>query len=667
MKKISPVIIALLALVTAGAAGQARQPPAYVLSTGDKVVIILGDVPRTLTGFTVFRKGPGNADYLPITDEPVRAVDDPFLAQQLMGSDFEWISRRVETVDPDTAWRRIRARPELGVVLSFLSNGLRMALGRTYFDLAVTAGQTYQYRIILLDSLGKEAGRIEKQVSVGPPRKPPAPARVAAQTGKTDVTVKWDYPKFAGGDEDLTVGFVVTRRARGGDPVLITPSPALRIEGQLQFTDDAALLDAPVTYSVQAVDIIGTMSEPVNAPEVTLRDTTPPMAPQGVTAVDQKDGVLLVWKISPEANAVHYEVYKSGSEDSGYQLISSTPIPVSQPRFLDTKPVRGVVWYYKIAAVSRAGVASAMSAASPIIPQKTTPPGAVTGLQFVVDAQKRTVSFTWNAVDEPDLKGYLVFRGEKRDSLVRLTPRPLAPSAKPSWQDTGWQGGGLPSGKTLVYAFAAIDTSLNEGTPAFVEVSIPDTAPPGPALSLSARSTPEGRASLAWQPTASRSLALHRVQRKSDASFATVMELPAGTVAWIDATAAKGKTYTYRVIEVNGLGVESAPSPEATITVTSSMPPDPPASLSAELAPKGVALTWPASSSPDTRGYLIYRAPYTGAQFSRVTPAPISGTTWIDAQGGKDNLYAVAAVDVSGNEGARVSAPVKVPGEKGTQ
>ncbi len=587
MKKTIPVIIALLALAAAGASGQARQPPAYVLSAGDKVVIILGDVPRTLTGFTVLRRGPGDADYLPITDEPVRAVDDPFLAQQLMGSDFEWISRRVETADPDTAWRRIRARPELGVVLSFLSNGLRMALGRTYFDLAVTPGQTYQYRIILLDSLGKEAGRIDKQVSVSPARKPPAPARVTAQTGKTDVTVKWDYPRFAGGDEDLTVGFAVTRRGRGGDPVLVTPSPTLRIEGQLQFIDDAALLETPVIYTVQAVDIIGTLSDPVNAPEVTLKDAAPPMAPQGVTAVDQKEGVLLVWKISPEANADHYEVYKSGSEDSGYQLISSAPIPVSQPRFLDTKPVRGVVAYYKVVAVSRAGVASARSAASPIIPRKTTPPGAVTGLQFIVDAKKRTVSFTWNSVDEPDLKGYLVFRGESRNSLVRLTPRPLAPSAKPSWQDAGWQGAGLPSGKTLVYAIAAIDTSLNEGTPQFVEVAIPDTAPPGPALSLSARSTPEGRASLAWQPTASRSLALHRVQRKADAAFATVMELPAGTVTWIDATAAKGRTYTYRVIEVNGLGVESAPSPEATLTVTSSIPPDPPASLSRGAHPEG--------------------------------------------------------------------------------
>ena len=657
-------LAAFLGLATTGVSAQAHQPPAYVLSAGDKVVIILGDVPRTLGGFTVLRKGPGDADFQPLTAEPVRAVDDPFLARQLMGGDFEWISRRVETVDPDAAWRRIRSRPELGVVLSFLSNGLRMALGRTYFDLAVTPGQTYQYRIILLNSVGREAARVEKQVTVGSPRKPPAPAKAAAQTSPTDATVKWDYPMFKGGDDDLAVGFLVSRQERGAAPLLLTPSPVLRIEGQLQFIDDAALLGTPVTYSVQAVDIIGTLSDPVSTPEVTVKDTTPPMAPQGVTAVDQKDGVLLVWKISPEAKADHYLVYKSGSEDSGYQPISAAPIPVSQPRFLDAIPVRGVVWYYKVTVVSKGGVPSAMSAAAPIIPHKTTPPGAVTGLQFVVDSKKRTVSFTWNPVAEPDVKGYLVFRGDGRNSLVRLTPRPLPSSPSPSWQDTGWQGGGLPSGKTLLYAFAAIDTSLNEGAPVFVEVPIPDTAPPGPALALSARSTADGRASLAWQPTASRSLALHRVQRKSGGDFATVAELPAAIVTWIDPAAAKGKTYTYRVIEVNGIGVESAPSPLARLTVTSNISPDPPVSFSAELTPKGVTLKWAPSPSPDTTDYLVYRAPYKEAQFMRVTPAPVPDTTWMDAKGGKDNFYAVATVDVSGNEGRRITAAVTVPEQK---
>ncbi len=669
MKKAAARGLALfLFLLLAGAAeGQAHQPPAYVLSGGDKAIIILGDVPRTVTGFTVLRRGPGESSFTAITAAPVRAVDDPFVAREMMGSDFEWISRRVQTVDPDAAWRRIRTRPDLGVVLSFVSNGLRMALGRTYFDLAVTPGQTYTYRVVLLDSVGAETGRVEKQVTIAAPRAPGPPLKVTASTGQSDVTVRWDYPRFQGGDSDLTVGFNVLRRQEGQAAVLLTPSPVLRIEGMLQYIDAQPVPDAPVTYSVQAVDIIGTLSAAVDAPVLTWRDTTPPMAPQGVTAVDRPDGVLLVWKISPEARADHYIVFRSGREDSGYEQLSKDPIPISQTRFLDRGVARGVAWYYKVEVVSGNGIASAMSGAAPIIPQKTTPPAPVQALQFTVDPKKRTVSLTWAPVDQPDLKGYLIFRGESRQSMVRLTPKPLPPSARPSWEDTGWQGQGLPSGKKLVYAVSAIDTSFNQGTPAFAEVQVPDTAPPAAAFSLSARSTRDGRASLSWQPSLSRSLALHRIQRKSDAGFVTVAEMPVGTVTWIDDTVQKGRTYSYRVIEVNGAGVESAASPVATLTVTSSIPPAPPPSLSAAPAARGIGLTWAPSPSADTRGYVVYRAAYKGAQFARITAAPVTGTSWVDAKGTVDNVYAVAAVDTSGNEGTRVTAAVTVPGGKQKQ
>ena len=206
--------------------------------------------------------------------------------------------------------------------------------------MASSPGQTYTYRIILLDSVGAEAGRIERQVTVAPPRRPDPAGKVSASTGKNNVTVTWSYPRFQGGDADLTVGFNVLRSGQGQAPVLLTPSPVLRIEGALQFVDSQPLVDTSVTYSVQAVDIIGSLSDPVAAPAVTFKDTTPPMAPQGVTAVDRKDGILLVWKISPEAKADHYVVYRSDKEDSGYEQISKAVVPVSQPRFIDPNPAQ---------------------------------------------------------------------------------------------------------------------------------------------------------------------------------------------------------------------------------------------------------------------------------------------------------------------------------------
>ena len=138
-------------------------------------------------------------------------------------------------------------------------------------------------------------------------------------------------------------------------------------------------------------------------------------------------------------------------------------------------------------------------------------------------------------------------------------------------------------------------------------------------------------------------------------------ELPAAVTRWEDATVAKGTTYTYRILEVSAAGLESAPSPEATATATTSIPPGSPLELTAILTPKGVTLSWKASASSDIAGYVISRAPYAGAQFTRLTAAPVKGTSWLDAGGQKENIYTVAAVDTSANESVRVSAPVKMP------
>jgi hypothetical protein len=152
---------------------------------------------------------------------------------------------------------------------------------------------------------------------------------------------------------------------------------------------------------------------------------------------------------------------------------------------------------------------------------------------------------------------------------------------------------------------------------------------------------------------------LHRVQRKADGPYALVADLPAETTKWEDASATGGVTYVYRVLEVSRAGLESASSPEARITVTSSIPPGPPAALVATLTPRGVSLAWKAPTTGGVTGYLIYRAPYQGAQFSRISAAPVQDTTWLDTKGQKENAYAVSAMDASANESTRVTAGVK--------
>src|SRR5262249_35202610 len=57
----------------------------------------------------------------------------------------------------------------------------------------------------------------------------------------------------------------------------------------------------------------------------------------------------------------------------------------------------------------------------------------------------------------------------------------------------------------------------------------------------------------------------------------------------------------------------------------------PPANLSGAMGSAGVALTWSPSAESDIQGYHVYRSPSAKGPFTRVTSAPIAGTSFTDA------------------------------------
>ena len=74
-------------------------------------------------------------------------------------------------------------------------------------------------------------------------------------------------------------------------------------------------------------------------------------------------------------------------------------------------------------------------------------------------------------------------------------------------------------------------------------------------------------------------------------------------------------------------------------------------------AETAVRLAWSASAEEDVAGYLVYRAGAPGAAYVRLTPTPITTTTYIDrtVERGKTYSYVVTAVDraIRPNESAR--------------
>ena len=67
-----------------------------------------------------------------------------------------------------------------------------------------------------------------------------------------------------------------------------------------------------------------------------------------------------------------------------------------------------------------------------------------------------------------------------------------------------------------------------------------------------------------------------------------------------------------------------------------------------------VTLTWTASTSLNVTGYNVYRGTQSGGPFTKLTPAPVAGTSYIDfaVQAGHTYYYVATAVDNNNNESA---------------
>ena len=211
---------------------------------------------------------------------------------------------------------------------------------------------------------------------------------------------------------------------------------------------------------------------------------------------------------------------------------------------------------------------------------------------------------------------------------------------------------------------------VSEGTTAKSDVSnIATIVPlevPAPPANVAATTNLEG-VTLTWQaPSTAKLFNVYRIAAN---------EAPNELAPPINTAPVQGPSYTdvppygsytYRVTAVASAGpprIESEPSAPAITTFKDLQPPSAPASLTALVEVKDVRLIWDPVDVADLWGYFVYR--YQGKyKIKFQTGAPIPSTHFSDASAdpGIEYVYAVTAVDKSGNESAeRRSEPVLVP------
>ena len=221
------------------------------------------------------------------------------------------------------------------------------ATSNSYQDSSVVGGNTYYYEVEAYVWVNVSNGGTVGQMSLPSlPVKvilsapPAAPANLLGVPGNGLVTLSWSASAMA-------TSYNVYRATANAGPYT-----------KLANVSTTSYLDRSVTngtmyyYYVTAVNASGESS---NSNHFATTPFAPPTAPSGLNAVGGKGNITLSWKTVPQAS--FYYVLRSTASTGGYSPIVTT-VGTS---FTDTNVVKGVKYYYEVAAYVNINGAGMMS------------------------------------------------------------------------------------------------------------------------------------------------------------------------------------------------------------------------------------------------------------------------------------------------------------------
>jgi hypothetical protein len=251
---------------------------------------------------------------------------------------------------------------------------------------------------------------------------------------------------------------------RVADIIVAEPGTA-EVQGNLvSYTDAQGLtFGRRYTYVVIALDEKGRPSPPSNRVVVAL--AAAPGAPPRLEAQPGDAQVRLSWDApatladgSPAPPDLVYDVFRATTPGTP----TGRPLnlePVAARQYVDLAVRNDVTYHYAVRArLASGGAQSTPSAVATATPEDATPPAQPRGLVAVVAGP--TVRLAWEAVADPDLAGYLVYRSATAGrGHVRLTPAPVGAT---TFIDTD-----VRPGQTYFYVVTAVDRTrrANESVP----------------------------------------------------------------------------------------------------------------------------------------------------------------------------------------------------------
>ncbi len=323
---------------------------------------------------------------------------------------------------------------------------------------------------------------------------------------------------------------------------------------------------------------------------------TPPI---NVETAGTTDAIRVKWSHQRPENILGYKVYKSAKEDGPFNQIATT----TSPFFMDRNLKLNEVFYYKIKAISKAGVESEFSYM--VVGKTSVAPYAPIFLNIKPDIKSAHLKWVPKPHAEKDeglnVAGFKIYRKAKNE-------KDYIEVARLNNETKEYIDKGLADGTDYTFAITAFNEKKSESHfSARLDVTTIPTMKPLKTTNGKIR-----HVILAWEPINADIVEGYRIYRSFEqyGSYKRITQISnRETRLYTDKDLEDNKIYWYRITAYNTTNIETDMS-EPSSAKTRDKPPMPKGLTAKATEPKKVLLQWELINSPDDeiKGYKIYRS-----------------------------------------------------------